>query len=130
MFSKVPEKFIRASNLLIFVTILKIVNIVILDIVPAGTTSLKMIGIIALFIVCSFVLRRGYKWFIYLMPLIMLFPWVLLQTNIVHVFAKNPLAGIVTGAQFLLQVVIMEILLSPSRSTEQGKHRASTAARA
>ncbi len=42
----------------------------------------------------------------------MLFPWVLLQTNIVHIFKINPLAAIITGVQFFLQVVIMEALLS------------------
>ena len=111
-FKRIPEKFVTASNLLFFVTFLKLLNVTILEIIPTGSISIKMVGILALFIVCAFVLRRGYKWMIYIMPLIMLFPWVLLQTNIVHIFKINPLAAIITGVQFFLQVVIMEALLS------------------
>jgi hypothetical protein len=121
MFRNTPEKFIRASNLLFLVTLLKIVNIIILDFIPKGETSLKMYGIIALFVVTGFVLRRGYKWFIYCMPLIMLFPFILLQTNIVHVFNINPLAAIIIGFQFFLQIVIMEILLSSSKVADDNR---------
>jgi len=123
MIKRIPEKFIKASNLIFFVTLLKILNIIILDYIPSHRIPLAMYGIIALFIICGFLLRKGYKWMIYLMPLVMLFPWVLLQTNIFHVFKLNPLAGIVTGAQFFLQVIIMEILLSSAKSTENSDRR-------
>ena len=129
MFRSIPEKFISASNLLFFVTFLKLLNVIILEIIPIGTISIKMIGILLLFIVSGFVLRRGYKWMIYLMPLIMIFPWVLLQTNIIRVFELNPLAGIVTGAQFFFQVIIMEILLSSSKSADDNRGRYTRAIR-
>ncbi len=127
MFRKTPEKYIRASNLIFFVTFLKLLNVIILEIIPTGKISLTMVGILSLFLVCGFLLRKGFKWMILLMPLIMLFPWVLLQTNIIHVFNTNPLAGIITGAQFFAQVVIMEILLSSSQSSDENRGRPSRA---
>jgi uncharacterized protein YhhL (DUF1145 family) len=123
MIRNIPEKFIKASNLIFFVTFLKIMNIIILDYAPTGKIPLKMFGILALFIACGFMLRRGYKWMIYLMPAMMLFPWVLLQTNIIHIFRYNTLAGIITLTQFLLQVIIMEILLTSSKVTEGDSRR-------
>ncbi len=115
MFRNIPDKFIRASNLIIFVTFLKLLNALILD----HRISLLTGGILLVFILSAFLVRKGFKWMIYLMPLIMVLPWVLLQTNIIHVFKVNPLAGIVTGAQFFLQCIIMEILLSSSKSVEE-----------
>jgi len=123
MFRNVPEKYIRASNLIFFVTLLKLLNVIILEIVPTGRISLKMAGILLLFTVSGFVLRKGFKWMVYLMPLIMVFPWILLQTNIIHVFKLNPLAGIVTGAQFVFQVIIMEVLLSSRKSGIESRGR-------
>ncbi|HTA27899.1 MAG TPA: hypothetical protein VK809_08925 [Bacteroidia bacterium] len=130
MFRKTPEKFVRASNLIFFVTFLKLLNVIILEIIPTGRISVEMVGILVLFLVSGFLLRKGFKWMVLLMPLIMLFPWVLLQTNIIHVFNTNPLAGIITGAQFFAQVVIMEILLSSSESSDENRGRPSRAIRA
>lgn len=115
MFRNIPDKFIRASNLIFFVTLLKLLNIIILD----HRISLVTGSILLLFIVSGFLVRKGFKWMIYLMPLIMVFPWILFQTNIIHVFKVNPLAGIVTGAQFFLQCIIMEILLTSSKAVEE-----------
>jgi hypothetical protein len=130
VFRKTPEKFVRASNLIFFVTFLKLLNVIILEIIPTGRISVEMVGILVLFLVSGFLLRKGFKWMVLLMPLIMLFPWVLLQTNIIHVFNTNPLAGIITGAQFFAQVVIMEILLSSSESSDENRGRPSRAIRA
>jgi hypothetical protein len=116
MFRNIPDKFIRASNLILFVTLLKLLNAIILD----HRIPLIIGGILLLFLVSAFLVRKGFKWMIYLMPLIMIFPWVLLQTNIIHVFKINPLAAILTGLQFFLQVLIMEVLLTSSKSTEEG----------
>jgi hypothetical protein len=111
MLNKVAEKYIKASNLIFWVAFLKLTNVVILDIIPTGKTSLKMAAIVGAFIVFGFVMRKGLKWIVYITPLIMLFPWILLKTNIIHIFDMNPLAAIVTGMQFLLQIIILDILV-------------------
>jgi hypothetical protein len=121
MFRRTPEKFIIASNLIFFVTFLKLLNAIILEMIPTGRISLLIVGILVAFIACGFLLRKGFKWMIYLMPLIMLSPWIILQTNIVHVFKINPLAAILDGVQFFLQVIIMEALLSAKTAhTDRG----------
>jgi len=123
MFKKIPDKYIRASNLIFWVTFLKLLNIIILDILPKGKTSITMGVILGVFLVFGFITRKGYKWITYVMPLVIIFPWILLRTNIIHNFQTNHLAGIIDGLQILFQLIILEVLIFDSKTDIENRGR-------
>jgi|SRR5580692_6315790 hypothetical protein len=123
MFKNIPDKYIRASNLIFWVTFLKLLNIIILDILPKGKTSITMGVILGVFLVFGFITRKGYKWITYVMPLVIIFPWILLRTNIIHNFQTNHLAGIIDGLQILFQLIILEVLIFDSKTDIENRGR-------
>lgn len=125
MRARVPIKYIRASNLMFVVAFLKLANVAILDYIPTGTTSLLAVLIPVIFVIFGFIVRLGFNWIIFIAPFFMLFPWLVFHTNIVLVFDRNPLAGIIIGLQFLIQVMVIEILLRDSKTAFEERGRLS-----
>ncbi len=129
MSTNIHEKYIKASNLIFAVAFVKFITAFILGMLPYGKYSLIMVGILVVFILCGFLMRKGYKWLPYVMPLVMVFPWVVLQTNLFHVFKQNSLAGILCGLQILMQFIVMDILFNYTQSASKNSGNSAKAVR-
>jgi hypothetical protein len=129
MTTNINEKYIKASNLIFAVAFVKLITALILGMFPYGKNSFIMAGILVVFILCGFLMRKGYKWLPYIMPVVMILPWVILHTNIIHVFKQNSLACILCGLQILLQLLVMDILFNYTQSAAKNSGGSAKAVR-
>ena|ERR1700722_12007008 len=115
MFKHTPEKYVRASNLILMVALLKAVNIVILNIIPNKPITLIVGLAIPIVLILALLMRTGFNWMRFLIIPFLVYSWIGVPTIITDTFGINPLAGILVVVQLIIPLMILEVLFNTQK---------------